>query len=61
VFRPTGIDLVVDDLDAVPERAERLAGRIEKDSPGSAVRIVQVTRAHQAELHTEEDGDDGDH
>ncbi len=62
-FRPTRIDLVVDDIEDVPEKAENLAHQIEKAAVdgGAAndtglVRIVQVTREQQTEI--DEDRDD---
>lgn len=37
-FRPVGIDLVVDDLDKIPKRAERIAGRFGNEN----CRVVKV-------------------
>lgn len=41
-FKPTGVDLVVDDENAVPERAERLVEQV-----GAGARIVKVVRADE--------------
>lgn len=41
-FKPTGVDLVIDDEHAVPERAERLAEQV-----GSGARIVKVIKADE--------------
>lgn len=64
-FKPIGLDLVVNDIDHVPEAAERLAERIEKaaneavvngGTPAATdcVRLVQVEREQQVELQDEE-------
>jgi hypothetical protein len=50
VFRPRGIDLVVEDADDVPDRATRLAERIEDEGAAGAVRIVQVTPERQEDF-----------
>ena len=63
VFRPTRIDLVVDDIENVPERADNLAHQIQKtaadseaaNSAPSLVRIVQVTREKQTDIEDERD------
>lgn len=52
-FKPTAVDLVVNDLDGVPDRAERLAARIEADKTSdTTVRIIEVVQAHQTEVQT---------
>lgn len=45
VFKPTRIDLVIEDETKVPELAERIADKIAKASGEQAVRIVKVVRA----------------
>lgn len=42
VFKPTGVDLVVHDKDAVPERAKKLAEQV-----GEGARIIQVVPASE--------------
>ena len=57
-FLGAGLDLVVDDLENVPESAIAAAERIEKDATSGTVRIVKVIPEHQTDLHTQE-ADDG--
>jgi len=53
-FLGAGLDLVVDDLENVPESAVAAAERIEKSAESGTVRIVQVIPEHQTDLHTQE-------
>jgi len=53
-FMASGLDLVVDDLENVPESAVAAAERLEKTSESGTVRIVKVIPEHQTNLHTQE-------
>lgn len=53
-FKPVGVDLVVENENDIPDKAMRLAERIEKEATGGSVRIVKVIPESESQETIEE-------